>query len=49
MWERPKFDGVVFDKLFDEADRGLIVPFSLEEIKLVVRESDGQKPRFIRF
>lgn len=42
-WERPKLDGVVFEKLSESKNRGLIAPFSMEEIEVVVKESDGNK------
>lgn len=41
-WERPKLDEVFFEKLTESENRGLIAPFSMEEIE-VVKESDGNK------
>jgi hypothetical protein len=40
-WERPKLDGVPFDRVTEEENRRLVAPFSLEEIEVVVTESDG--------
>jgi hypothetical protein len=40
---RPKLDGVVFPRLSDEENWGLVAPFGLEEIEEVVRHSDGNK------
>jgi hypothetical protein len=40
---RPKLDGVTFPRLSEEENVNLIAPFSLEEIKEVVRSSDGNK------
>lgn len=42
-WDRPTLDGVPFDTLSEEDNRALIAPFSLEEIEVVVKESDGNK------
>lgn len=42
-WERPKLDGVAFDMLSEDDNRGLIAPFTLEEIEKVVKDSDGNK------
>lgn len=42
-WERPKLDEVFFEKLTESENRGLIAPFSMEEIEVVVKESDGNK------
>jgi len=42
-WERPKLDGVKFASVSEADNASLVVPFSLEEIELVVKESDGGK------
>lgn len=42
-WERPKLDGVDFASISDADNFSLVEPFSLEEIELVVKESDGNK------
>lgn len=42
-WERPKLDGVPFERLSLEENEELIKPFSLMEIEAVVRDSDGNK------
>jgi len=42
-WERPKSDGVNFDRI-SEVEKGVLVaPFTLAEIEAVVRDSDGTK------
>ena len=43
VWEHSKLDGVPFDSLSVEQNGGLVAPFSLEEIEVVVMESDGDK------
>jgi len=43
IWERPKLDGVSFDRLSNEDNVALVAPFSLLEIKAVVRDSDRNK------
>jgi hypothetical protein len=40
---RPKLDGVDFPRLSDAENVGLTSPFSLDEIELVVKHSDGNK------
>ncbi|PNX96817.1 ATP-dependent RNA helicase DHX36-like protein, partial [Trifolium pratense] len=40
---RPNLDGIPFPSLSLEENQDLTAPFSLEEIHLVVRESDGNK------
>jgi hypothetical protein len=40
---RPRLDGVNFPRLTEDDNLGLTAPFSLEEIELVVKESDGNK------
>jgi len=40
---RPKLDGVPFDRLSAWENEVLVTPFSLEEIESVVRDSDGNK------
>jgi hypothetical protein len=42
-WERPKLDGVNFKTVSEEDNRSIIAPFSLREIEVVVKESDGNK------
>jgi hypothetical protein len=42
-WSTPKLDGIVFPLLGEDENRELIIPFSLEEIEIVVMESDGNK------
>ena len=42
-WERPKLDGVEFQRLSVEDNGILVVPFSLVEMEAVVRDSDGGK------
>jgi len=42
-WERPRMEGVRFDRLSVEENNCLVAPFSLLEIEAVVRESDGNK------
>lgn len=42
-WERPKLDGVIFERISEEERASLVAPFSLEEIEVVVRDSDGTK------
>jgi hypothetical protein len=42
-WERPKLDGVNFERVSDEDNIFLAAPFSMVEIEAVVRESDGGK------
>jgi hypothetical protein len=42
-WSRPNLDGIDFPLIDDEANRVLVVPFSMEEIEKVVMESDGNK------
>jgi hypothetical protein len=42
-WERPTLEGVNFEKLSEDENRFLVAPFTMEEIDLVVRESDGNK------
>lgn len=42
-WERPKLDGVDFASIFDADSFSLAELFSLEEIELVVKESDGNR------
>jgi hypothetical protein len=42
-WERPGLEGVNFERLSNEENGFLVAPFSLEEIELVVRDSDGNK------
>ena len=39
--ERPKLDGVHFSTLSFEANQELSALFTMEEIELVVKESDG--------
>ena len=43
MWERPKLDGVPFDRLRVEDNLSLVASFSMDEIEGVVKESDGDK------
>jgi len=38
-----RLDGVPFERLSEEENNGLVLPFSLLEIKMVVKESDGNK------
>jgi len=42
-WERPKLDGVEFDKLSVADNELLVTPFSLLEMEAVVKDSDGGK------
>jgi hypothetical protein len=42
-WERPKLDGVSFASISKADNASLVSPFSMEEIELVVKESDGNK------
>jgi len=42
-WERPRLEGVHFDRLTEAENEALIAPFSMLEIEAVVRESDGNK------
>jgi len=42
-WERPKLDRVTFASTSDVDNDFLVSPFSLEEIELVVKQSDGNK------
>jgi hypothetical protein len=42
-WQRPTLDGVPFLSVSPEDNASLVRPFSLEEIELVVKESDGNK------
>lgn len=42
-WERPKLDEVPFDRFSNEENDALIAPFSMLEIKVVVRDSDRNK------
>jgi hypothetical protein len=42
-WERPKLDGVPFERVSDADNMGLVAPFSIEEIEEVVKNSDGDK------
>jgi len=43
MWERPKLDGVPFERLREEDNLSLVAPFSMEEIEEVVKESEVDK------
>ncbi|GAU33092.1 hypothetical protein TSUD_259430 [Trifolium subterraneum] len=43
LFLRPKLDGVIFPMLSEVENRGLISPFSLEEIEEMVTSSDGNK------
>jgi hypothetical protein len=42
-WPRPNLDGIAFPRIEEEANSGLVVPFSMEEIEKVVMENDGNK------
>jgi len=42
-WERPTLDGVPFASLSEEENIFLIAPFTLVEIEMVVKASDGNK------
>lgn len=42
-WERPKLDGVLFAQVSMDENAKLILPFTGEEIEVVVKESDGNK------
>jgi hypothetical protein len=42
-WDRPKLDGVTFNTLSEGENGRLVAPFTMLEIELVVRESDGNK------
>jgi hypothetical protein len=42
-WDRPKLDGVNFDRVSDVENGSLIAPFTGEEVDTVVKESDGNK------
>lgn len=44
-WERPKLDGVNFERVSEEDNIFLAAPFSILEIEAVVRDSDGGKSR----
>jgi hypothetical protein len=43
FWECPTIDGVPFDMFSEEENRRLVAPFLLEEIEVVVAESEGDK------
>ena len=42
-WEQPKLDGVNFSTLEGEDNNLLLAPFSIMEIEVVVKDSDGNK------
>jgi hypothetical protein len=42
-WRRPQLDGVVFPSLSSLQMEGLVVPFSVEEVRGVVEDADGNK------
>jgi len=42
-WKRPKLDGMNFESISEEENSFLVSQFSMEEIKGVVKESDGNK------
>jgi len=43
VWERPKLDGVPFERLGEVDNMTLVAPFSVEEIHGVMEECDGDK------
>jgi len=43
LWDRPKLDGLSFDKVSETDNVGLVAPFRLEEIEGEVKDSDGDK------
>ena len=42
-WDRPKLDGVPFPRLSVSENEVLVAPFSVHEIEVAVKESDGNK------